>query len=413
MRKSINPVLVQSGRGTIQSLRLLQPAEPLNFDVQTGLPARLNVLVPGLAMHCMSGGPNTALNIAYRMAANGVPVRYIATGVPPDADTGPLWRHICDLSGVPRKLPNVEIISGHDRSIPLVIGKDDVFFATAWWTAQIVKSALPAMSHKRFIYLVQDFEPGLHAYSTQYAMALETYGFDYFAIVNHPLLFDYLATNRVGLFGRPDIGRRVTVLNPAIDRTHFFYQPRPAARRRTLLFYARPSTAMRNLFELGIAALDAAVRQGVFDKSDWELQGIGDPFPAVLLGGSREIRPLPWMSFNDYAARMRSADILLSLMLSPHPSYPPLEMAATGGLAITNTFATKTAEKLRQLSPNIVAAEPTLESLVKELAAAVSRCDAPQATSQEALLAAPGTWEESLAAVLPFSMQAWHECLKS
>jgi hypothetical protein len=39
-----------------------------------------------------------------------------------------------------------------------------------------------------------------------------------------------------------------------------------------------------------------------------------------------------------YAAQMRGADILLSLMLSPHPSYPPLEMAEAGLLTISNAF---------------------------------------------------------------------------
>jgi hypothetical protein len=32
---------------------------------------------------------------------------------------------------------------------------------------------------------------------------------------------------------------------------------------------------------------------------------------------------------------MRESDLLLSLMLSPHPSYPPLEMAVSAGVAVT------------------------------------------------------------------------------
>jgi hypothetical protein len=38
-------------------------------------------------------------------------------------------------------------------------------------------------------------------------------------------------------------------------------------------------------------------------------------------------------------------------------------MAACGGLAVTNTFATKTAAALARLSDNIVAAPPTVEGL--------------------------------------------------
>ena len=396
-------------------LQLLAPAEPLNLETRDDLSRqpRLNVLIPGLAMHCMSGGPNTALNLTYRMAAQGVPVRYIATGIPPDPDPAPLWDHISRLSGIADRLPHVEIVSGHDRSQPLVIGRDDVFFATAWWTAQMVKGALPAMRHKRFIYLIQDFEPGLHAYSTRYAMALESYDLDYFAIVNHPLLFDYLVANGVGRFRDPAMREHAVVLDPAIDRSRFFYQQRPAGRTRTLLFYARPQSAERNLFELGIAALHVAASRGVFDGAEWEFLGIGDPFAPIALDGKREIRPLPWMGYDEYAARMRSADILLSLMLSPHPSYPPLEMAATGGITVTNTFGCKTAERLAQISPNILAAEPTLEALVDALAAAVARCEDVAGGRQNAALKAPANWDESMAAVLPFAMQAWRECTES
>ncbi|MEJ0070473.1 MAG: hypothetical protein WDO24_19130 [Pseudomonadota bacterium] len=57
---------------------------------------------------------------------------------------------------------------------------------------------------------------------------------------------------------------------------------------------------------------------------------------------------------------LRRSDLLLSLMLSAHTSYPPLEFAACGGLAIHNTYATKTAARLTALSANIIAVEPTV-----------------------------------------------------
>lgn len=56
-------------------------------------------------------------------------------------------------------------------------------------------------------------------------------------------------------------------------------------------------------------------------------------------------------------------------MLSPHPSYPPLEMAASGMLVVTNTFTSKT----MQLSSNILAKEPTPAAIAKGLAEAYER----------------------------------------
>ena len=85
--------------------------------------------------------------------------------------------------------------------------------------------------------------------------------------------------------------------------------------------------------------------------------------------------PAPWLDLAGYAEQMRESDILLSLMLSPHPSYPPLEMAACGGLAVTTTFANKTPEALAELSANIIGVAPTLEDVAAGLEAAVARLD--------------------------------------
>jgi hypothetical protein len=42
-----------------------------------------------------------------------------------------------------------------------------------------------------------------------------------------------------------------------------------------------------------------------------------------------------------YAELLRTAGVGLSLIASPHPSYPPLEMAHFGVLTITNGYANK------------------------------------------------------------------------
>ena len=62
---------------------------PLNLTVVPHLVNEpcLNVLVPSLAMRSMSGGPNTALEIAGRLALSGVRVRLISADLPFDADT--------------------------------------------------------------------------------------------------------------------------------------------------------------------------------------------------------------------------------------------------------------------------------------------------------------------------------------
>ncbi|MDO1721874.1 hypothetical protein Q2317_25040, partial [Escherichia coli] len=97
---------------------------------------------------------------------------------------------------------------------------------------------------------------------------------------------------------------------------------------------------------------------------------------------------------------MRESDVLLSLMLSPHPSYPPLEMAACGKPVVTTCYANKTADRLAQISGNIIAVDATVESIADGLAQAVQRCEMGSARSTDAF-GLPESWDESLASVMP------------
>ena len=56
-------------------------------------------------------------------------------------------------------------------------------------------------------------------------------------------------------------------------------------------------------------------------------------------------------------------DLGLSLMASPHSSYPPLDLAAAGAVVVTNTFG-RYKRSLDQYSANIICADPDLASLV-------------------------------------------------
>ncbi len=64
------------------------------------------------------------------------------------------------------------------------------------------------------------------------------------------------------------------------------------------------------------------------------------------------------------AKHFHESAVGLSLMISPHPSYPPLEMAAFGLQTLTNQFAGKALARdhpnivdLAELSPDTIAAE--------------------------------------------------------
>ena len=62
-------------------------------------------------------------------------------------------------------------------------------------------------------------------------------------------------------------------------------------------------------------------------------------------------------------------------MYTPHPSLVPIEMASAGMLTVTNTFENKTADALAHISPNLIAAEPTIEAVADALLAATAAAD--------------------------------------
>lgn len=383
---------------------LLPWFNPLTLTVSDALSSspRLNVLLPGLAMKHMSGGPNTAIALATALAAHGVSIRFISTDAEIDDDRAPFWNHVKTLTRLDRLPTNLELVDAHDRSQTTAIGANDLFLATAWWTAQQAKYATRLTNHQTFLYLIQDYEPLLHAASTQYALASETYALPHVPIVNTSVLHGFLTAEKVGRFADDAFAQAALVFEPALDRAVFHPPDTPSSgSQRRLLFYARPTNGLRNLFELGVAALQMAIANGVLDPASWDFVGMGEQFTPAPLGRGAMLRPAPWVDLEGYARQMRDSDVLLSLMLSPHPSYPPLEMAASGGISVTTTFATKTSERLAGFSPNIIGVEPTIESIASGLATAVTKLPDWTARVKHSRLALPQSWAESFAPILP------------
>src|SRR5262249_17920914 len=76
---------------------------------------------------------------------------------------------------------------------------------------------------------------------------------------------------------------------------------------------------------------------------------IGEGSPEKIPGS--HIERLGRLSLEQYGKLMSRSAVGLSLMVSPHPSYPPLEMAAAGMLVLANTHEDK---DLSQLHDNVV-----------------------------------------------------------
>jgi hypothetical protein len=367
---------------------------------------RLVVLLPHLNVERMSGGPNTIFQITARLLRAGIKLRYAATTGPLAPHPDALRDHIQRITGIEAHPEAVEFADVSARGATLDLGRHDVLLATWWRTAHMAKDCLGVVRAREFLYLIQDFEPGFYPWSTKSALTEATYNLPIRALVNEPLLERYLRQAGAGRFASESFVAQTFM--PAVDRAVFARRDRSPGAPRRLVFYARPRNP-RNLFEIGLRVLRDAAAAGLFDDEPWEFLAIGQELPDLPLSTRHVLRSQPWLRYEDYGALLGSSDVLLSLMLSPHTSYPPLEMAAAGGLVVTNTFGPKTAPALAAISPAIHAAPPEVGPLVDALREAAVAASKPRSTDAVTPVALPATWDEALRVALAWLVQQIHD----
>jgi hypothetical protein len=265
-------------------------------------------------------------------------------------------------------------------SIP--VGRRDVFVATFWPTASFAietrawQAATYGTAPKSFAYVIQDFEPGFYPRSTQQLLAQATYEApkSTIAIFNTNVL--QRAFHDHGLrFSREYVFE--PRLAPALG--HALVAP-PIPRQRRIVVYGRPSKA-RNGFGLIVDGL-RAWRATYEHAADWTVVSAGEQHHDIDLGHDTVLRSVGKLSFDDYAELLRSSAIGISLMISPHPSYPPLEMSHLGMLVLTNRYDEK---DLSKAHPNIASLETiSIGGFSDGLAALCRRFEADPAAGDHA-----------------------------
>jgi len=334
-------------------------------DFTADTPA-LTVLVPTLNPTEVFAGIVTALDIGLGLAARGHTVRFVATDLP--VSSQPASRAFL-LNRLPGDAP-----AGTAARISLACGvksgtipahKGDVFLATAWWSAHVADRLIRRfrLEQSRFFYLIQDFEPNFYAWGPEYADALASYDLDFVPIFNTTLLRDHFQQQGFGFAG-PD----ALTFRPAIDIARYAARPRPGRGPgpRRLAVYGRPEVA-RNMYATAIEALARFIETEKLAPGDIDLVSLGMSHPPVTLPRGLELRSLGKLPWEKYPAYLLGTDLGLSLMYSPHPSHPPLEMAAAGVRVVTNSFGPK---DLGRLSPAILSAPATAPALAQALSRA-------------------------------------------
>ncbi len=371
---------------------------PLELSIADAAVRRVNILIPTIDLEHFFGGYIAKFNLAASLARMGVRVRIVTVDPVPALPRS--WRQrVESYSGLSGLLDTVEVVFGR-RAGPLEVSRHDAFIATTWWTAHIAHRAVQTLGSDGFVYLIQEYEPFTFPMGTYAALARESYRFPHYALFSTELLRGYFRAQRIGVYedGIEAGDAASDAFENAITPVRAPTAEELAARTtRRLLFYARPEPhAARNMFELGVLALSRVLADGLF-RSGWELRGIGalGAGRRVRLGGGASLQLLPRTAQSDYAGLLAQHDVGLALMLTPHPSLVPIEMASAGLITVTNTFENKTAASLAAISQNLIAGEPTIEGIAGALARAADGVERHEQRARGSRVSWCSDWHES------------------
>ena len=236
----------------------------------------------------------------------------------------------------------------------------DRFVTTSWWTT---RAMLRSVGASRLVYLLQDDERMFYPHGDQRLRCAELLNEPGLRmVVNSRMLFDHLAAT-----GVTGLARRASWFEPAFPSAAHGIQDR-AEGRLNFFFYARPNHA-RNLYVRGIEAIGLAIEEGHLDPRRWTVHFIGGGGPVALPRGMQPV-VIPAMPRAEYVALTRRMDAGLCLMYTPHPSYPPLDLAMAGSVVVTNRHEGKAS--MAGYSDNILCVEPDTASLAQAIGSATT-----------------------------------------
>lgn len=350
---------------------------PYLFPIHPALPTlkqrpSVTVFVPSLTPRGFFGGIATLLITSAALAQKlGYDYRVVQT------------------SGFDKKTNVLEFLAGHGITIDedkfstidvshrnvghyayLPLHPEDVIVVSAWWDAYTA-SRLPLA--KKFVYMLQDYEPIFYNNGDEQQFAEGTYHSEKFIpLCNTKLMYKYFSSN-----GYEYIKDNASWFEPAFDLKPDL--KKQTSDTKTLFLYGRPGVE-RNMFYTAIQAIDAALQSKELFGSNWNVYCAGQSdIPNIKLKSGVTIKNLGKMDIEKYYDFAKSVDVAVSPMLAPHPNYPTLEFAALGSKVVTTSWQTK--QDLSSYSSNILMAKPSVEAMTEKIIQAATNKSSSRANN--------------------------------
>ncbi|CAB3829788.1 rhamnosyltransferase WsaF family glycosyltransferase [Achromobacter denitrificans] len=358
-------------------------------DPSPGL--RINVVTDSIGPASLFGGVATALVLAAALAQQkGAQLRLITRNGEgsPEVVNRLLKLNQIEFSG---ELTMVESAPTSGYYVP-VRQTDDVFITTSWWTTCGVRKSI---SPEQIIYLLQEDERMFYGYGDERLRCEEVISDDgIIFVLNTGLLQRHLTQGPNPI---PGLAGRSTYFEPAFPSMRPANEPKTTGKRR-FFFYARPNN-LRNLYLRGLEVITQALLRGILDPQEWEFHFAGKDLPNGTLPGDPDIYFHQQMEWAEYSALLQTIDIGLTLMDTPHPSYPPLDLACSGAISVTNSSGLKT--DLSGYSKNIICTAPTVDALLEGIVQALN-IDRDQRNENLRTARIQQDWNSSLAESIEF-----------
>lgn len=360
----------------------------------------ITMVTDSVAPGQLMGGVGTAVLLAVSIAnAQKRLLRIVTREIACDDKA---LRDLLDLHGLSYN-QDIDLIfsNGSDVDPGVPLGPEDMVLTTSWWGTWSAKQIVPA---QQIVYLLQEDERMFYVGGDQQLLCNEVLNDTKirYVVNSHLLMSHFHASSTAG----PMLSG--VAFEPAFPNE--IYYPDAHDGRRNLLFYARPDHP-RNLFLRGISVLDKAFAAGLFPEEEWNVHFFGINIQRVAFA-DRAVQYHNGLSWADYASLVRKADLGFSLMYTPHPSYPPLDLAASGAVVVTNVFGPK--GRGSHYSENILYRPLDVDALLNGLREGIDRV--ADDTGRRAAYAATRLnrdWQTSFLPVLAFLSDFPHSGSKS
>jgi hypothetical protein len=357
----------------------------------------LNVFIPSLDPDMIFGGYIAFFHFLSRWSERGQRLRFV---IMEDGQSCKEWF----LKGISHRqrwvnaFREAEYVNLGSKQDVLMCNGNDTCIAYSCWTAHDAWGVARYLYNKVFYYFIQEFGPIFHEHDSLNFFANAAYVLPHIAVFNSSILRDYFDNGRIGVFSSGNT-RLHTYFEHALANVtpnlNSITSRGGRGGRKGLLWYARPERhAGRNLFEVCVLALSAAMKDGIID-STWDLVGIGSLGHEyeIEIGGGQTLVVRSRVAQDEYEPMLQSFDVGLSLMWAPHPSVIPFEMAKAGVVAVTNTFGSRTHKVLSGFGHNIVSCDPSIVGIVAGICEASRRSCDYNARVLGAALKLPTDWD--------------------